>query len=123
MSGQTRVLTVGSHVFDFSPSPDSTGCCDPVSYSWKVEPDDGSGNPQLFHGSLRFHPATVTLQGAPPDGRLSCLPRGVNLLGNGSTTVAMNSPNESLYCSLIPLGTHTIVVLSAGQEFVVRWTP
>ncbi|MBI5532765.1 MAG: serine/threonine protein kinase [Deltaproteobacteria bacterium] len=123
MSGQTRVLTVGPHIFDFMPSPDSKTCCDSKSYSWKVEPDDGSGKPQVFHGRLGFHDATVRVAGAPAGGQTECGIRRLTVVGNGSVKVQMANPTESLPCRHVPGDKSQTVVLSAGTETVVAWPP
>jgi serine/threonine protein kinase len=119
-NGKQIKLPAGKHTFYFSPPPSSTSCCDPVSLSLDIEPDDGSGKPRLVHGSLTVHPAKLTLTGAPAEGRLVCNTKNVNM-GNSTVSVAMSQVSETFGCLFVPLGTSRSVSATAGANVVVPW--
>jgi serine/threonine-protein kinase len=118
--GKRVSLAVGRHTFYFTASPSSSSCCEPQAYDLLINPDDGSGTPQVVYGKLKARPARLTLTGAPADGRLVCATRNVNL-GNGSQTVEMTQFSEMVSCIFSPLGTGRSVPLTAGGEVVVAW--
>lgn len=120
LAGIRQKLSVGTHQLRFTGAKVNP-CCEPLTQSVKVEPDDGKG-PQKVYVQLRLKDGRLTLSGAPPEGRLSC-PSRANLAGDGTVMVKMSRPAEVLDCRLIGNGLNRseTVVLSAGGEYVVRW--
>jgi len=120
--GRTFELEPGPHPVRIT-LPPGTSCCKPRGATATIEPahPDRPDEVQVIVLKAEPRPATVTLVGAPPEGRFVCL--GINLSGGADVPVRVTLPQPTWtgQCQLSPKGGSPTVTLRAGEHNRIAW--